>query len=68
MHRLIYSLIFYLVQPLLCLRLLLRSLKQPEYLHQPAERYPEGWIVWFHGNQGLAQFVEHGVHLGVEER
>ncbi|MEI7613954.1 MAG: lipid IV(A) 3-deoxy-D-manno-octulosonic acid transferase [Betaproteobacteria bacterium] len=39
MLRLLYSLVFYLAQPLIWLRLLLRARKQPEYLQHLGERY-----------------------------
>ena len=39
MPRLIYSLLFYLAQPLVWLRLLWRARKQPEYLQHLGERY-----------------------------
>jgi 3-deoxy-D-manno-octulosonic-acid transferase len=39
MPRLIYSLLFYLAQPLVWLRLLWRARKQPEYLLHLGERY-----------------------------
>ena len=39
MARLIYSIIFYFAQPLVWLRLLWRSRKQPEYLQHLGERY-----------------------------
>ena len=39
MARLVYSIVFYLAQPLVWLRLLWRSRKQPEYLQHIAERY-----------------------------
>lgn len=39
MPRLIYSVLFYLTQPLVWLRLLWRARKQPEYLQNLAERY-----------------------------
>ena len=39
MPRLLYSVIFYLVQPLVWLRLVWRARKQPEYLHHIGERY-----------------------------
>lgn len=39
MARLLYTLIFYLAQPLIWLRLLLRARKQPEYRQNIAERY-----------------------------
>ena len=39
MARLLYSIAFYLAQPLVWLRLLWRSRKQPEYLQHIAERY-----------------------------
>ena len=39
MARLLYSIVFYLAQPLVWLRLLWRSRKQPEYLQHVGERY-----------------------------
>lgn len=39
MARQVYSLFFYLIQPLIWLRLLWRALKQPEYLQDLGERY-----------------------------
>jgi 3-deoxy-D-manno-octulosonic-acid transferase len=39
MARLLYSVVFYLAQPLVWLRLLWRSRKQPEYLQHVGERY-----------------------------
>lgn len=39
MARLIYTLLFILVQPLIWLRLLWRARRQPEYLHRLGERY-----------------------------
>ena len=39
MVRLLYSIVFYLAQPLVWLRLLWRSRKQPEYLQHIGERY-----------------------------
>ena len=39
MARLLYSTFFYLAQPLIWLRLLWRSRKQPEYLQHVGERY-----------------------------
>ena len=39
MARLLYAIVFYLAQPLVWLRLLWRSRKQPEYLQHVAERY-----------------------------
>ena len=39
MVRLLYSVVFYLAQPLVWLRLLWRSRKQPEYLQHVGERY-----------------------------
>ena len=54
MARLIYSLILYLITPLIWLRLLWRSRKQPEYLQHLGERYgfyrqlaPEK-LIWVH--------------------
>ena len=54
MSRHLYSLCFYLAQPLVWLRLLWRARKQPEYLHHLGERYacyparPEGRLLWLH--------------------
>lgn len=54
MPRLIYALVFYLVQPLVWLRLLWRARKQPEYLHHVGERYgfyrnaAHGPLIWLH--------------------
>ncbi len=54
MSRLVYSLCFYLAQPLVWLRLLWRARRQPEYLHHLAERYgfyparPAGRLLWLH--------------------
>lgn len=39
MSRLLYTLCFYLAQPLVWLRLLWRARKQPEYLQHLGERY-----------------------------
>ncbi len=39
MERQVYSLLFYLIQPLIWLRLLWRARKQPEYLQNLGERY-----------------------------
>ena len=39
MARVLYSLLLYLIAPLIWLRLLWRARKQPEYLHHLAERY-----------------------------
>ena len=39
MERQVYSLLFYLIQPLIWLRLLWRARKQPEYLQKLGERY-----------------------------
>ena len=39
MERQVYSLLFYLIQPLIWLRLLWRARKQPEYLQYLGERY-----------------------------
>ena len=54
MARLIYSLILYLITPLIWLRLLWRARKQPEYLQHLGERYgfyrqpvPEK-LIWVH--------------------
>ena len=54
MPRLLYSILFYLAQPLLWLRLLWRSRKQPEYLQHLGERYgvypqpARGPLFWLH--------------------
>lgn len=54
MPRLIYSLILYLIAPLIWLRLLWRARKQPEYLQNLAERYgfyrqpPSNNLIWVH--------------------
>ena len=54
MSRLVYSLCFYLAQPLVWFRLLWRARRQPEYLHHLAERYgcyparPVGPLLWLH--------------------
>jgi len=54
MARLLYSLILYLATPLICLRLLWRSRKQPEYLHHLGERYgfyrqpAPAKLIWVH--------------------
>lgn len=54
MARLLYSLAFYLAQPLIWLRLLLRGRKQPEYRRHVGERYgfypaaPQGPLLWLH--------------------
>ena len=54
MARSLYSLILYLITPLIWLRLLWRARKQPEYLHHLRERYgfyrstpPQG-LIWVH--------------------
>ena len=39
MARLLYSLVIYLATPLILLRLLCRSRRQPESLHNRAERW-----------------------------
>ena len=39
MNRLLYSLLFYLAQPLVWIRLAWRARKQPEYLQHLGERY-----------------------------
>lgn len=39
MMRFVYSLLFYLTTPIVCLRLLWRSRRQPEYLRHLGERY-----------------------------
>jgi len=54
MPRFFYSLLFYLVQPLVWLRLLWRARKQPEYLRHLGERYgfhsraAPGRLLWLH--------------------
>ncbi len=54
MARLAYSLLLYLITPLIWLRLLWRGRKQPEYLHNLEERYgfyPPGApekLIWVH--------------------
>ena len=54
MARFVYTLLFYLAQPLIWVRLLWRARKQPEYLHHLSERYgfysqpvPE-LLIWLH--------------------
>ena len=54
MSRLVYSLCFYLAQPLVWLRLAWRARRQPEYLQHLGERYglypaqPAGRLLWLH--------------------
>ncbi len=54
MNRLLYSLLFYLAQPLIWLRLAWRARKQPEYLQHIGERYgfyptkPRAPLLWLH--------------------
>ena len=54
MNRLLYSLLFYLAQPLIWLRLAWRARKQPEYLQHLGERYgfyparPKTPLLWLH--------------------
>lgn len=58
MHRIIYSVIFYLALPLILIRLLIRSLKSPAYRKRIAERFalqtmPQGFdknklTLWIH--------------------
>ena len=54
MNRLLYSLLFYLAQPLIWLRLAWRARKQPEYLRHVGERYgfypakPKTPLLWLH--------------------
>jgi 3-deoxy-D-manno-octulosonic-acid transferase len=54
MARLAYSLLLYLITPLIWLRLLWRGRKQPEYLHNLGERYGfyrqpvPGKLIWVH--------------------
>lgn len=52
--RLIYSTLFYLLSPLLLLRLLIRGKKAPAYLNRWGERFgfykkiPKSGVIWFH--------------------
>jgi len=54
MIRFVYSLLFYLAQPLVWLRLAWRARKQPEYLQNIGERYgfhaprPDAPLLWLH--------------------
>ncbi|MFT3848124.1 MAG: lipid IV(A) 3-deoxy-D-manno-octulosonic acid transferase [Propionivibrio sp.] len=54
MNRLLYSLLFYLAQPLVWVRLAWRARKQPEYLQHVGERYgfyptkPSAPLLWLH--------------------
>ncbi len=54
MIRFVYSLLFYLAQPLVWLRLAWRARKQPEYLQNTGERYgfhttrPSTPLLWLH--------------------
>ena len=54
MNRLLYSLLFYLAQPLIWMRLAWRARKQPEYLRHLGERYgfypqkPAAPLLWLH--------------------
>jgi 3-deoxy-D-manno-octulosonic-acid transferase len=54
MPRLLYSVLFYLMQPLVWLRLAWRARKQPEYLQHVGERYgfyaraPQRPMLWLH--------------------
>ncbi|MBP8215946.1 MAG: lipid IV(A) 3-deoxy-D-manno-octulosonic acid transferase [Propionivibrio sp.] len=54
MNRLLYSLLFYLAQPLIWLRLAWRARKQAEYLRHVGERYgfypakPKTPLLWLH--------------------
>ena len=54
MIRFVYSLLFYLAQPLVWLRLAWRARKQPEYLQNIGERYgfhatrPDTPLLWLH--------------------
>jgi len=54
MNRLLYSLLFYLAQPLIWIRLAWRARKQPEYLQHLGERYgfypqkPAAPLLWLH--------------------
>ena len=54
MNRQLYSLLFYLAQPLIWLRLAWRARKQPEYLQHVGERYgfypekPNAPLLWLH--------------------
>ncbi|AXS81167.1 lipid IV(A) 3-deoxy-D-manno-octulosonic acid transferase [Dechloromonas sp. HYN0024] len=72
--RLIYSLLLYLITPLIWLRLLWRGRKQPEYLQHLAERYgfydqsaPEK-LIWVHavsvGETRAAQPLIEGLLAG----
>ncbi|MBS1158090.1 MAG: Three-deoxy-D-manno-octulosonic-acid transferase, N-terminal [Proteobacteria bacterium] len=59
MARLLYSLLLYLITPLIWLRLLWRARKQPEYLHQLGERYG------FYGPLAPAKLIwVHAVSVG----
>ena len=58
MARLLYSLLLYLITPLIWLRLLWRARKQPEYLQNLGERYgfynqaaPDK-LIWVHAGSG----------------
>ncbi|GHU04301.1 3-deoxy-D-manno-octulosonic acid transferase [Betaproteobacteria bacterium] len=54
MNRLVYSLVFYLVQPLIWCRLIWRARRQPDYLRHLGERYgfylgrPTTPLLWLH--------------------
>lgn len=54
MVRLLYSIVFYVAQPLVWLRLFWRGRRQPEYRQHIAERYgfytqsPPGRVIWLH--------------------
>jgi 3-deoxy-D-manno-octulosonic-acid transferase len=59
MARVVYSLLFYLAQPLVWIRLLWRSRKQPEYRRHLGERYG------FHGRLAPTQLLWlHAVSVG----
>lgn len=72
MVRFLYSLLLYLITPLIWLRLLWRARKQPEYLQNLAERYgfyrqpaPQN-LIWVHavsvGETRAAQPLVEGLH------
>ena len=63
MIRLVYSLVFYLTQPLVWMRLAWRARKQPEYLQHVGERYgfhaqkPPAHLLWLHA-VSVGVFIE----------
>ena len=70
MPRFFYSLLCYLAQPLVWLRLLWRARRQPEYLHHLGERYgfyPQttpGRLLWLHVvSVGETRAAERGLPL-----